>query len=156
MIMKKVFLSLALCLVTLCTSAQQLKSAEGRLNLRGDDAGFGYGVTFELDDNFELSPSLSIVFPNNAFVLTTEVDLHYLLPEFVENLEIYPLTGIGFFYKNWDYDDWPNQSKFLINIGSGARWHFSDQWAVFAEEKIQFVNSSNTDNYFVTGISYSF
>lgn len=154
--MKKVFLSLALCAVAFAASAQ-LKSVDAKLDLRGE-TGFGVGATVGLGEKLELAPSVSLFFPSSHYTMyTADVNVHYILPfDIHENLELYPLAGVGYFHYSFDYGDidW-SHNELLVNVGAGARWHFNDQWAAFAEEKYQIVQDYN-DNFLSVGISFKF
>lgn len=158
--MKKIFLSAALCAVAMAASAQ-LKSVDAKLDLRGE-TGFGAGVTLGLGDKLELAPSVSLFFPGDDITMyQAEANVHYILPfEFHENLQLYPIGGVGYFHYDWDYDGYGghvevSDNELLINVGAGARWHFNEQWAAFAEEKYQIVDGYN-DNFLSIGISYKF
>ncbi len=167
--MKKVFLSLALCSIALAASAQ-LKSVDATYDYL-HDTGIGAGVTFgvgewiEGADAFELAPRATLYLPSEGACFTLGADIHYLLPEFVEKLEIYPLSGLGFYHSSYtDYyrDSQQNLKKrnvsdntLLFDIGGGARYHFHDNWAGFAEEKFQIVDG-DIYNFFTVGISYTF
>ena len=167
--MKKVFLSLALCSIALAASAQ-LKSIDATydyLNNTGIGAGvtFGLGDLIEGADSFEFAPRASLYFPSSGSCYTLSADVHYLLPEFVENLEIYPLGGLGFYHNNYkarEYDknmNWKTvtvtDNNLLFQVGGGARYHFHENWAGFAEEKFQITDGS-LYNYLTVGISYTF
>ena len=162
--MKKVFFTLALCSVALAASAQvELKSIDGRIDYLWD-TGIGAGVTLGITDQFEVAPSASIFF-GDGDLFTIGADLHYLLPEFVEKLELFPLGGVGFYHTSYEepYVDKNYDLKFrdasdntvFINAGFGARYHFHENWAAFAEEKYQIVDGWN-HNYLTVGISYTF
>lgn len=155
-IMKKLLLSLVLCVMAITASAQ-LKSVDAKLDLRGD-FGFGAGVTLGVGDKIEIAPSASLYFPASHYTMyTADVNVHYLLPfEIHEQLELYPLAGVGYYHYSYDYAgyDW-SHNELLINVGAGARWHINDAWAAFAEEKFQIVDGYNS-NFMTVGISFKF
>lgn len=162
--MKKVFLSLALCAVAFAASAQ-LKSIDGRIDYIWD-TGFGVGATIGITDQIEVAPSFALYFPGGDNSLwTAGADAHYLLPEFVEKLDLYPIAGIGFYHTSYEeayvandyeikYRDKSDNTVF-INAGAGARYHFHEQWAAFAEVKYQLVDGWNHE-FFTAGISFKF
>lgn len=158
--MKKVFLSLALCAVAFAASAQ-LKSVDAKMDYRWK-TGFGVGATIGLGEAIEIAPSVSYFFPGDHWTMwEADVNAHYILPfEIHENLDLYPVAGLGLFHIGYDYDDFGldddySYNKLLINVGAGARWHFNDQWAAFTEEKYQIVDGYD-ENYFTVGISFKF
>lgn len=154
--MKKAFLTIVLSLAIVAAFAQK-KSVDVKWGMNNFDSGFAVGLTYALGDSFEFAPSASLYFPGeSSFGMTVEADLHYLLEDKVSNLELFPIVGVGFSrytYKNAD-DDWKIDPEFLVNVGMGARYNFSDQWAVLAEEKLQYVDGINS--FFSVGISYKF
>ena len=152
--MKKLFFSLVLCLLAVTASAQ-LKSVEGKFELRGD-TGAGIGATIGLGETFEVAPSVSLYFPSVGTMFTAGADVHYLLSIPVEKLEVYPLVGAGFWHYNYDLANVDySLNEFFVNVGAGARYHFHENWAAFAEEKYQIVKDYN-DNFITIGISYCF
>lgn len=161
--MKKLFLSFFLCVMAVVASAQVTTSVDGKFELC-DDAGVGAGVTFAFDEHFEFAPSISVFFPgSNTTLFSLEGDVHYKLPELTDKLDLYPIAGLGYYHWNTKYntlvDNKPVEVKdkdnlLLVNLGFGARYHLSDQWAVFAEEKVQLV-TRHYSNFLSIGISYT-
>lgn len=148
--MKKLLFSLVLCLLAVSASAQ-VKSVDAKFGLRSE-SGLAVGITAGIGENFEIAPAVNFFFPSAGNMFVADVDLHYLLPKITEQLDLYPIAGVGYFhYKIGDVSD--NQASF--NIGFGARYCIADHWAVFAEEKIQIINGYNS-NFLSLGISYRF
>lgn len=158
--MKKVFLSLALCAVAFAASAQ-FKSVDAKMIDRWG-FGFGAGVTVGIGESIEIAPSVALAFPGGYYGtdFMADVDVHYILPlDIHENLELYPLAGADFIRRSYDAlgVDW-SESAFGVNVGAGARWHFNDQWAAFAEDKYNIVSNDwiSSSNYLSVGISFKF
>ena len=153
--MKKAFLTTALSIAVVAAFAQK-KSIDIKWGMNNFDSGFAVGLTYSLGDKFEFAPSASMYFPgDNSFGMTIEADLHYLLEEKVSNLDLFPIIGVGFSRYTYKSDgDWKIDPDVLVNAGMGARYNLSDQWAVLAEEKLQYVDGLNS--FFSMGISYKF
>lgn len=152
--MKKLLFSLVLCLLTVSASAQ-VKSVDAKFGLRSE-SGLAVGITAGIGENFEIAPAINFFFPSAGNMFVADVDLHYLLPKITEQLDLYPIVGVGYFHYGFDKADIKvseNQASF--NIGFGARYCIADHWAVFAEEKIQIINGYNS-NFLSLGISYRF
>lgn len=145
-IMKKIFATLMLCVMTIAASAQ-VKSVDVKGDLRGD-FGLGVGITADLVNNFEIAPSFNYYFVDGATVLTVEADFHYDF-QVATNWNVYPIVGATYYYsKVKGVDAW---SKFGVNLGVGTEYQFTKTLAGFVEGKYQWIDGAD-DTYFSLGV----
>lgn len=138
--MKKIFATLALCVMTIAASAQ-VKSIDIKGDLRSD-FGVGVGITADLTNNFELSPSFNYYFGDyNYFHI--DADFHYNIG-LGSNFTLYPIVGATYYHAD-DYN------KFGVDLGAGIKYDFTQKIAGFVEGKYQWVDGAD-DSYFSIGI----
>lgn len=147
--MKKVILSLLMCIMALSASAQ-LKTFDAKLNLRGD-LGLGAGVTLGLTNSVDLAPSVNIYFGDGT-CFTLDGDFHLNLPV-GDEFTVYPLVGPAIFHNSYDHRSW---SKLGVNLGCGGRYNVTNTLDIFAELKYQFLFDADgfDDTFFTVGVSF--
>lgn len=157
--MKKVILSLLMCVMTLAASAQVLKTVDVKANLRGD-LGLGAGVTIGLTNSVDFTPSLNIYFGDDF--LTIDGDFHLNLPV-GDSFVIYPIAGPTIAHDRWTSADPVSLNKkkhskmYLgVNLGCGGRYTVNNSLDVFAELKYQYLFGSKgwDDTFFTVGASF--
>ncbi len=139
--MKKIFVTMMLCAMTLAASAQ-VKSIDIKGNLRSD-FGVGVGITADLIDKFEIAPSFNYYF-NDANYLHIDADFHYNF-EVGNNFKLYPLAGVAYHHAKGDFN------KFGFNLGAGAGYQFTQKIEGFLEGKYSWVEHGD-DSFFSLGI----
>lgn len=151
--MKKLFLAAMMCVMTITAMGQQIKSAEGRANLRGD-FGIGAGITLNVMDQIDFAPNFNYYF-TDATVFTLDADFHYNF-NLDRNWTLYPLLGLIWFHAADGFDESnKDYNKLGVNIGGGARYNINRDWAAFTEVKYQWVTDFD-DMFFTLGVSYCF
>ena len=138
--MKKIFATLVLCAMTLASSAQ-VKSIDIKGNLRSD-FGVGVGITANITNNFELSPSFNYYFTDDNF-FHIDADFHYNFG-LGNNFTLYPIVGATYYHAE-DFN------KFGVDLGAGIKYDFTSRIAGFVEGKYQWVDGDD-DSYFSLGI----
>lgn len=144
--MKKILVSLVLCVMAIAANAQ-VKSVDLKGDLR-EDFGVGVGITAGLTDKFEIAPSFNYYFVDNRTLMEVEADFHYDF-QVANNLNVYPIVG-GVFYS-----DKPKgidaTTKFGVNLGVGAEYQFTNRLAGFVEGKYQWIDGYDK-LYFSLGV----
>ena len=138
--MKKIFATLLLAVMTVAASAQ-VKSIDIKGNLRSD-FGVGVGITADLTNNFEISPSFNYYFTDPSY-FHIDADFHYNIG-LGSNFTLYPIVGATYFHAD-DYN------KFGVDLGAGIKYDFTQKIAGFVEGKYQWVDGGD-DSYFSLGI----
>lgn len=149
--MKKVLLMAIMCVMTMSAMAQ-IKSVEGKANLRGD-FGLGVGITMPVMEKIDFSPNFNYYFTDGT-VFTLDADFHYNF-EMDQNWTLYPLIGLAWFHASHEIGDGDDYNKIGANLGGGARYDINSQWAAFVEAKYQWVSDFD-DSFFTLGVSYKF
>ena len=122
--MKKIIISMMLALVAVTASAQ-IKTVDIKGSLRSD-FGLGIGITGDLSNKIEFSPSFNYYFIEDCTCFQLEADFHYNIP-----------LGSGF--------------KFYPLVGAGINYKFSSNVTGFVEGKYQWIDGGD-DSYFSLGI----
>ena len=147
--MKKIILTMMLCVMTLAASAQ-FKSFDVKGDLRGD-FGLGVGVTANLFDKIDIAPSFNYYFTDkDVTTYVLEADLHYDF-NVAQQFTVYPIAGLAWYHcgvKNFD-----SVNKLGVKLGVGARYNITSSIAAFAEGKYQWVDGAD-DTYFSLGVSF--
>ncbi len=138
--MKKIFATLLLAVMTVAASAQ-VKSIDIKGNLRSD-FGVGVGITADLTNNFEISPSFNYYFTDPSY-FHIDADFHYNIG-LGSNFTLYPIVGATYFHAD-DYN------KFGVDLGAGIKYDFTQKIAGFVEGKYQWIDGGD-DSYFSLGI----
>ena len=138
--MKKIFATLLLAVMTVAASAQ-VKSIDIKGNLRSD-FGIGVGITADLTNNFEISPSFNYYFTDPSY-FHIDADFHYNIG-LGSNFTLYPIVGATYFHAD-DYN------KFGVDLGAGIKYDFTQKIAGFVEGKYQWIDGGD-DSYFSLGI----
>ena len=133
--MKKIILSVILCAVAFVAKAQ-VESVDFKSNFRGD-FGVGVGISADLGNNFEFSPSANIYFWDCGTHFDLEADFHYKI-DLGHKFTLYPIHHDDKHY----YDGHLN---FGINAGCGLKYDINSKIAGFVETKYQWIN--NDDDY---------
>lgn len=140
--MKKIFITLMLGVMTLAASAQ-VKSIDIKGNLR-HDFGLGVGITADLTNNFEFSPSFNYYFGDNSNdFFHIDGDFHYNVP-LGNKFTFYPIVGLTYYHAD-------NFNKLGVDLGAGIKYDFTRKIAGFIEGKYQWVDG-NDDSYFSVGM----
>lgn len=157
--MKKLLLSILLCICAITASAQ-FKSIDVKANLRGE-VGLGVGATIGLAEKIDIAPSLNYYFVDFGNCYTVDADFHYNIG-LGKCVEIYPLAGPVWFHYDFDGFDGIGgdfkYDKLGANLGCGIRLNTSKHLSIFGEGKYQFVfdQDGESDSFFSLGLSYRF
>lgn len=149
--MKKLLLSLLMCVVAMTASAQ-IKSFDVKANLRGD-FGLGIGITMPTKaSSLDFAPSFNYYFGDSKS-FTIDGDFHWnfnVAPEF----DVYPLAGPAIFHTSAG----DGCTKFGVDLGVGARYFINDSMSAFAEAKYQYLFDANgfDDTFATIGVSFAF
>lgn len=140
--MKKLFVTMMLCVMTIAASAQ-VKSIDVKADLRGD-FGLGAGVTCGLMEKLDLAPRFNYYFGKDTNYYTIDADVHYNF-EVADEFTVFPIAGLAFLHA-------PGSSKLGINLGVGGKYQMNDKLGLFAEAKYQIINGHD-DTYFSIGVN---
>lgn len=141
--MKKLFLAMAMCLLTAVgTQAQDGKWGIG-LNLGyGTDIEQGFlggRLLYDISDQFDIVASFNHYFKKyDVKFWDINADFHwnvYRAPVF----EVYPLVGLSYLHGKNDFykDGW-----FGVNLGAGIMFNLTDHWKLGVEAKGQIMSDS--------------
>lgn len=141
--MKKMFVTLMLCIMTIAASAQ-LKTVDVKADLRGD-FGLGAGVTFGLLEKIDLAPRFNYYFAGEgANLFTIDADVHYNF-DVADKFNVYPIAGLVYLHAT-DFN------KIGVNLGVGGQYQITDKFGAFVEAKYQWVDGWD-DTYFSLGVN---
>ena len=144
--MKKLTAS-ALLAISAATASAQIQTIDFKSSVR-NDFGLGVGITADLTDNIEFSPSASYYFAgSNITNLQAEADFHYKF-DVGDDFTVYPLLGGGLNYDNTT--DSHSDLNFLFNMGCGLKKDFSSTLAGFVECKYQWIGGHGRDGAYLT------
>ena len=144
--MKKLIAS-ALLAVSAATASAQIQTIDFKSSVR-DYFGLGVGITADLTDNIEFSPSASYYFVGSSITnLQAEADFHYKF-DVGDEFTVYPLLGAGLNYDNTT--DSHSDLNFLMNLGCGLKKDFSSSLAGFVECKYQWIGGHGKDGAYLT------
>ncbi len=158
--MKKLLFIVFVALISLNANAQKGTKAIG-LNL-------GYGTDIEslnigvkglygITDNVEGEASFTYFLENEgAQMWNISADAHYLFP-LQDKLTVYPLAGLSYIHVGFDCGGIlsASDSKLGFDLGGGIRYDMTDNIALNAELKYQFV--SLYDQLLLSvGVAYKF
>lgn len=144
--MKKLIAS-ALLAVSAATASAQIQTIDFKSSVR-DYFGLGVGITADLTDNIEFSPSASYYFAGSSITnLQAEADFHYKF-DVGDEFTVYPLLGAGLNYDNTT--DSHSDLNFLMNLGCGLKKDFSSSLAGFVECKYQWIGGHGKDGAYLT------
>lgn len=156
--MKKLFILLGtLFLLSVGAYAQKGKQAIGfglGYGTEIESIGLGIKYQYNITNPMRIEPSLNYFFENdNVSMLDVNVNFHYLCLV-ASNVKLYPLFGLTL--SNWMFDmydvDWDgdhvhvdgdgnhNECRFGVNLGVGAEFALSRNWAMNLEFKYQLVS----------------
>lgn len=103
--MKKVFLSLCIALVSVCSYAQKGTTAVGLYGAYGSEnsnIGIGAKVQYGFSDALRAEASFDYFFKKDYMTnMNASVNLHYLVP-ISDKFRFYPLAGVS--YVHWKFD----------------------------------------------------
>ena len=147
--MKKIFATLLLAVMTVAASAQ-VKSIDIKGNLRSD-FGVGVGITADLTNNFEISPSFNYYFTDPSY-FHIDADFHYNIG-LGSNFTLYPIVGATYCHADGGEggEGGEDFNKFGIDLGAGIKYDFTKRIAGFVEGKYQWVDGDD-DSYFSLGV----
>lgn len=141
--MKKIFVTLMLCIMTIAASAQ-IKSVDVKADLRGD-FGLGAGITMGIVDKIDFAPRFNYYFAGHgANLFTIDADFHYNIPV-AESFKVYPAVGLVYLHAT-------GFNKVGVNLGAGAQYSITDNLGAFIEAKYQWVDGWD-DTYFSLGVN---
>ena len=118
-----------------------------------DNVGLGLKYQYNITAPIRIEPTATVFFKQDyksAWDLMANV--HYILPVTSE-FNLYPLAGIGIQHTKIDIIDF-DSTDFQFNIGCGAEYWFSQNWAGIFEFKYKLSNYDFAN--FVFGFSYKF
>ena len=164
--MKKIILSMILCAVAFVAKAQ-IESVDFKSNFRSD-FGVGAGITVDLNNDFEFSPSANLYFCDCGTHIDFEADFHYNI-DLGKNFTLYPIAGGVLCYTNLKdnhvcvhhprnpHDDkyYDGKANLGVNIGCGLKYDFSKKCAGFMDIKYQWINEDDhayDDTYVSLGV----
>ena len=144
--MKKLIAS-AMLVASAVTASAQIRTIDAKSSIR-NDFGLGIGITVDLTDNIEFSPSASYYFVGSSITnLQAEADFHYKF-DVGDEFTVYPLLGAGLNYDNTT--DSHSDLNFLMNLGCGLKKDFSSSLAGFVECKYQWIGGHGHDGAYLT------
>lgn len=167
--MKKLFLAMIMAVISFCASAQETGDMALGLNIGfapclesgADLTNFGLGAKFQYNvtDPIRLEADMEYWFKANGFdVFDITVNGHYLF-DVADGFRLYPLVGIGYahigFGYSFDFNDYydygygygsrssysfsASADKFVFNVGVGCEYDLTDNLALGAEMKLQYI-----------------
>lgn len=146
--MKKIFATLALCVMTLAASAQ-VKSIDIKGDLR-HDFGLGVGATFGIVNNIDFAPSFNWYFPEHGHMFTVDADFHYDIALGNSGFTLYPVVGVAL--GNWGGGD-HSATKLGFDLGGGVKYNVVNNINIFCEGKWQWFNDNCDDAYISLGVN---
>lgn len=145
--MKKIFLTLALAVITIAASAQ-IKTVDIKGDLR-NDFGLGVGVTTGITSNIDFAPSFNFYFVDAGHFFTVDADFHYNF-NLGNDFSAYPLVGASLM--NSGAKGFDSVTKLGVNLGGGVKYAITDKLGIFAECKYQWVEDFD-DTFFALGVN---
>ena len=159
--MRKIFLSVILCAMAFVAKAQ-VESIDIKGSFRSD-FGLGVGLTADLGNNFELSPSMNFYFWDCGTHIDFEGEFHYNI-DLGKKFTFYPIVGFVICHTNLKDDHvchyhphlhahedpkhyYDGHTDFGVDIGCGIKYDFSRKCAGFIDLKYQWVNKDYDHNY---------
>ncbi len=142
--MRKFIVAALLSVIALGASAQELTSVDVKCNLR-DKFGIGAGVSIDLGNSFEFSPSFNYYFADGGF-FHMDADFHYNI-DLGKNFTFYPIVGATYYHAD-------HFNRFGIDLGVGVKYDFNNKLAFFVEPKYQWVDGGD-DAYFSLGVKFN-
>ena len=144
--MKKLIAS-AMLVASAVTASAQIRTIDAKSSIR-NDFGLGIGITVDLTDNIEFSPSASYYFAGSSITnLQAEADFHYKF-DVGDEFTVYPILGGGLDYDNTK--DSHSDLNFLLNMGCGLKKDFTSTLAGFVECKYQWIGGHGRDGAYLT------
>ena len=144
--MKKLIAS-ALLVASAATASAQIRTIDAKSSVR-KDFGLGIGITADLTDNIEFSPSASYYFAGSSITnLQAEADFHYTF-DVGDEFTVYPILGGGLDFDNTK--DSHSDLNFLMNLGCGLQKEFTTSLAGFVECKYQWIGGHGRDGAYLT------
>ena len=144
--MKKLIAS-AMLVASAVTASAQIRTIDAKSSIR-NDFGLGIGITVDLTDNIEFSPSASYYFAGSSITnLQAEADFHYKF-DVGDEFTVYPILGAGLDYDNTK--DSHSDLNFLLNMGCGLKKDFTSTLAGFVECKYQWIGGHGRDGAYLT------
>ena len=143
----KILISSAMLVASAATASAQIQTIDLKSSIR-NEFGLGVGITADLTDNIEFSPSASYYFAGSLITnLQAEADFHYKF-DVGDEFILYPLLGGGLDYDNTK--DSHSDLNFLMNIGCGLTKEFTSSLAGFVECKYQWIGGHGRDGAYLT------
>ena len=144
--MKKLIAS-AMLVASAATASAQIQTIDGKSSVR-NDFGLGIGITADLTDNIEFSPSASYYFAGSSITnLQAEADFHYKF-DVGDEFTVYPLLGAGLNYDNTT--DSHSDLNFLMNLGCGLKRISQAPSQVSLSAKYQWIGGHGRDGAYLT------
>lgn len=162
--MKKIILTLAITLVSVCSFAQVKGDKSVGVNLSYgteiESVGLGVKGQYNITNALRAEASFDYFFEKDYLSMwDINANLHYLFP-ITNNFRVYPLAGLT--YTNWKVsfeeagiDISSTTGKFGINLGAGAEYDLSDKFYVGVEAKYQLISDLD-QMIFGIGLGYKF
>lgn len=141
--MKKLFLLLALALVSMSSFAQRETFELGaKFNYSNEDPSLGFGVLGRYNINKHFRPELSLNFypeSHDHTVWDASANLHYIF-HITDRFKLYPLGGLSLV----SHDDDAllgsrTETKMGVNLGGGLQFNITRNLHLNAETHYQFV-----------------
>lgn len=179
--MKKIFISLCIALVSVCSYAQKGTTAAGIYGALGsENSNFGIGakVQYSILDNVRAEASFDYFLKKDyATNMNASLNFHYLIPV-SDKFRFYPLAGVSYvhwkvsmgdamgdafsgipgyedYYEDYMEDADYKKGKIGFNIGAGVEYDLTEKLSVFGEGRYQLV--SDFDQAVISvGLSYKF
>ncbi len=160
--MKKVLLTMILCVFALGTYAQKGEMAASAQFMLGagqgiTNPGLGAKFSYSITDPWRLAASFDYGFKNKGMSSwDINVDAHYQF-FFGKGMRAYPMAGftvLGYTAKYFGYK--ANTTCVGVNLGGGFQYDINDNWAVYTELKGQLVHNHGSRFAWGVGGSYKF
>ena len=161
MIMKKLFFTTMIAMITMSVSAAGQKGdmAIGGNLLFGagqnySNVGLGAKFSYNVTDPIRLLGEFDYFFEHN---FTTMLDFsvygHYLFPV-ADRLLLFPAVGVGMMvYKTTIFNTTFSDNRAVFSLGGGAEFLLTDKFSLLGEFRLKLRDGSNRSN-FVLGIAY--
>lgn len=153
------------CAMAFAANAQ-IETLDLRANLRSD-LGIGIGLTADIGNDFEFSPSFNYYFWDCGTHFDLEGDFHYNI-DLGKKFTFYPVFGLLLHYTDLDDDHhchidhhhnahhdhcdcYDGQARLGVDLGCGLKYDFSRKCAGFMEAKYQYVKH-DSETFFSMGV----
>ncbi|MBP3353471.1 MAG: porin family protein [Bacteroidales bacterium] len=181
--MKKILVTLVLCVVALAAKAQANEMSASAQFILGagqgiTNPGLGVKLSYGITDPWRVAASFDYGFKTGANTRSWDLnfDAHYQF-YFGRGFRVYPLVGLAIVNYKWKMDKSVYNALKLeaamegedigkrpsdkttcvgVNLGAGFQYDINDQWAVYSEVKGQILSKDGSRFVWAVGGSYKF